>query len=303
MPTIKIKRGSQTASNNPTLQDGELYVSTGGGRGEGHLFVGTVQNDDNTDKVSVHHADGADNSTYAEKVGTESSPSTVGKVNLPVHVKNGVVAECDPLIINDYSVEDEQSSVKFYAPTDYGNDGDVLVWTDFEDADPGYDKDDRPMWKQPSTLSVGYATKIGSEGSHPAIGDQTNPVFVNGNGQVTQGSKYAGGTKVTLNGESKGSGDATFYAPTQEIGRYYRRADHERVLADGLFAIEYQKVEGEQYVGNKLSTVVSVANYESNCEYSGNGSVVITYNGNTGLFSVSDGYELTGVRCIVYYQE
>ena len=45
------------------------------------------------------------------------------------------------------------------------------------------------------------------------IGDTNQPVYIS-NGTITVGSTYAGGTKVTLNGEDKGTSTATFYAPT-----------------------------------------------------------------------------------------
>lgn len=59
-----------------------------------------------------------------------------------------------------------------------------------------------------------YSTKIGTSSSHPAIGGNTRPVYINSNGEIVQGSYYAGGTKVTLNGTIKSGTDASFYAPT-----------------------------------------------------------------------------------------
>ena len=59
-----------------------------------------------------------------------------------------------------------------------------------------------------------YATKIGTSSSHPTIGSSTSPVYVNSSGTITQGSTYAGGTKVTLNGTDKGANTANIYAPT-----------------------------------------------------------------------------------------
>lgn len=47
-----------------------------------------------------------------------------------------------------------------------------------------------------------------------AVGDSNNPVYVTEGGKVTKGSAYAGGTKVTLNGEDKGASTASLYAPT-----------------------------------------------------------------------------------------
>lgn len=46
-----------------------------------------------------------------------------------------------------------------------------------------------------------------------AVGSTTKPVYLS-NGKITEGSTYAGGTKVTLNGASKGASTASFYAPT-----------------------------------------------------------------------------------------
>ena len=60
---------------------------------------------------------------------------------------------------------------------------------------------------EPSTLS-GYQLKV------PATGSSTRPVYVSSAGTFTQGSTYAGGTKVTLNKQNKGGAAASFYAPT-----------------------------------------------------------------------------------------
>ena len=53
-----------------------------------------------------------------------------------------------------------------------------------------------------------YVSKWASKGS------TTAPVYFNSSGEPTQGSTYAGGTKVTLNGTAKGASTASFYAPT-----------------------------------------------------------------------------------------
>ena len=45
-------------------------------------------------------------------------------------------------------------------------------------------------------------------------GSSTAPVYFNSSGEPAQGSTYAGGTKVTLNGTAKGASTASFYAPT-----------------------------------------------------------------------------------------
>ena len=53
------------------------------------------------------------------------------------------------------------------------------------------------------------ATKLGTDNK----GSGTKPIYLAA-GVPTECSKYAGGTKVTLNGSSKGSSTASFYAPT-----------------------------------------------------------------------------------------
>ena len=58
-----------------------------------------------------------------------------------------------------------------------------------------------------------WATKIGTNATHPAIGSTTAPVYINSNGAITQASTYAGGTNVTLNNSSKGGSTATIFAP------------------------------------------------------------------------------------------
>lgn len=52
------------------------------------------------------------------------------------------------------------------------------------------------------------ATKLGTD----TKGSSTKPIYLS-SGAPTECSKYAGGTKVTLNGSSKGSSTASFYAP------------------------------------------------------------------------------------------
>jgi hypothetical protein len=46
------------------------------------------------------------------------------------------------------------------------------------------------------------------------IGSSESPVYVDGSGKVKEGYRYAGGTKVNLNGSSKEKTEAAFYAPT-----------------------------------------------------------------------------------------
>lgn len=60
-----------------------------------------------------------------------------------------------------------------------------------------------------TNLTDGSVTKVGTA----TLGSTTKPIYLS-SGVPTTGSTYAGGTKVTLNGTSRASSTATFYAPT-----------------------------------------------------------------------------------------
>lgn len=61
---------------------------------------------------------------------------------------------------------------------------------------------------KPIYLNSGIATA-----STSTVGNSSVPVYLS-SGTITQGSTYAGGTRVTLNGTTRASSNATFYAPT-----------------------------------------------------------------------------------------
>lgn len=46
------------------------------------------------------------------------------------------------------------------------------------------------------------------------LGSATKPIYISSTGTLSEGSQYAGGTAVTLNGTSKAASTASFYAPT-----------------------------------------------------------------------------------------
>lgn len=50
--------------------------------------------------------------------------------------------------------------------------------------------------------------------ANSSVGGATQPIFINSSKQIATCSKYAGGTAVTLNGTSKATLEAAFYAPT-----------------------------------------------------------------------------------------
>lgn len=46
-----------------------------------------------------------------------------------------------------------------------------------------------------------------------AIGDKNKPIYINADGSIVEGDTYAGGTQVTLNGDSMSKQDISIYAP------------------------------------------------------------------------------------------
>lgn len=169
MPQIKIKRGGQTQSSKPTLDDGELYLANDGGA-EGKLYAGTSDGDTNTDKVRVKYSD---NSDYAEKVGTESSHPQIGSATKPVYVTDtGTITESNANVGGEGSANEQD-----------------------------------PSYIQPIFMKNGTMT-----GASETVGNETTPVYAD-NGWIKPTNKYAGGTKVTINGTSLGGQDATIYAP------------------------------------------------------------------------------------------
>ena len=63
--------------------------------------------------------------------------------------------------------------------------------------------------KATTASKAGTASKLGTS----TVGSATQPIYLNA-GSATTCTKYAGGTKVTLNGSAKGGADASFFAPT-----------------------------------------------------------------------------------------
>lgn len=64
-----------------------------------------------------------------------------------------------------------------------------------------------------STATYSTNAEVASKLGISTVGSGTQPIYLNA-GIATTCTKYAGGTKVTLNGSDKGGTDATIYAPT-----------------------------------------------------------------------------------------
>ena len=63
-------------------------------------------------------------------------------------------------------------------------------------------------------IHQGEVQAVWSPQASTNVGSTTKPVFISADGKVNECSTYAGGTAVTLNGESRGTTTASFYAPT-----------------------------------------------------------------------------------------
>lgn len=100
----------------------------------------------------VYHSDYSDFAVYASKIGSHngSTPVTpqIGNIEQPTYVDNtGTIKET--AYIPKLNGANQQSSTSFYAPTGYGNGGQLLSST-------GYGE---PQWVEPSGLTVGDATR------------------------------------------------------------------------------------------------------------------------------------------------
>ena len=80
---------------------------------------------------------------------------------------------------------------------------------------PKGDKGDTgPQGPQGEVGPQGPQGPKGDNATFTALGSTTKPIYFSSDGVASECSTYAGGTKVTLNGTSKASSTASFYAPT-----------------------------------------------------------------------------------------
>lgn len=331
MPQIKIKRGSSasTPSTMPaTLQMGEPAYD-GASRS---LYVGS------SDGAPV--ADSGVGVEFSKKIGSYDNHSSIGSSTEPIYVNSdGSPTKCDKysgatkVTVNGDDKGGKDASI--YAPIAGGSkSGQIVEYNDVGDTTQ-FKSDTVGSPKNPLYIKDGVPEPLGLPNgknyadTDPEFSDISDMVGGGGTGYngeyyplyldavttsenitvrgLKRTGKYAGGTRVTLNGSSKEGQDASFYAPTLKIGQ--RVDSTSRITSSGLFAIEYRKGEGTSQTGPLLSTVVSVADYTSDCTYRGEDTSVITYHGNTGSatnrgrFSLSSGYTLHNVRRIVYYQD
>lgn len=75
-------------------------------------------------------------------------------------------------------------------------------------------------WTDVSSVTinnVAYASKIGTDTSHPSIGGSTTPVYVNANGEITACTPYASATVLKASQDGAGNNIASTYATKDEL--------------------------------------------------------------------------------------
>lgn len=155
------------------------------------------------------------NATTATKLGTANKGSSMQ----PIYLSSGAPTACTipssgawwsavPQILSD-GVMEVGKYIDFHTTSNGTTDYDVRITA----ATTGLTISGTTVGTFSGNLSgnattATTATKLGTD----TKGSSTKPIYLS-SGAPTECSKYAGGTKVTLNGSSKGSSTASFYAP------------------------------------------------------------------------------------------
>lgn len=205
--------------------------------GSVYLKNGTILYGDETSSLTFYFP-----GTAGTLVTHPTKGTAVGGTNVPIYInKDGVATQANTyaggtkITFNGASKSGLEATI--YAPEEAGTSGQVLV----------SNGSGEPSWKNQNALTsvfenlsssttTNLTVKIGGTekkitalyasalSNTTAIGGSSKPVYFNASGQPVEGSSYAGGTKVTLNGTSKGASTASFYAPTEAgaSGQYLR---------------------------------------------------------------------------------
>lgn len=125
--------------------------------------------------------------------------TSVGSETQPVYFKQGVPTACS------YQLNKTVPSDAVFTDTTYSSKSEASGGTDVSLVTTG----EKYTWNNKQN-------KVGK------LGSATKPVYISGDGTFTECSTYAGGTAVTLNGNSKAGSAASFYAPTGrgEFGQF-----------------------------------------------------------------------------------
>lgn len=241
MPKILIKR---SPSNLASLDAGELGLGLGESN-KGRLFAGLGDGGD-TDRVRVKYADNADNaqhasnadnaadSVYSQKVGTSSSHPQIGSSLRPVYVDNtGTVTASTGNAGTDETTTggnplDHTKGLKpivlvngvLQGATETHGSAICPVYVDQGKIVPSNGSvggDDRDTGLTPIFMSGGVFTA-----AYRTHGSPTQPVYVS-SGSIVAGDPYAGGTKVTVNGDSYAGQSVSFYAPVSAPNGHDKR--------------------------------------------------------------------------------
>lgn len=125
--------------------------------------------------------------------------TSVGSETQPVYFKQGVPTACS------YQLNKTVPSDAVFTDTTYSSKSAASGGTDVSLVTTG----EKYNWNNKQN-------KVGK------LGSATKPVYISADGTFTECSTYAGGTAVTLNGNSKAGSTASFYAPSYngEIGQF-----------------------------------------------------------------------------------
>lgn len=151
-----------------------------------------------------------------------------------------------------------------------------------------------------------------------ATGSSTKPVYFSKDGQVAKANTYAGGTKVTLNGNNMGGSSVSFYAPTSNGTAGYvltsgsgtgvppKWVDPSTISigyanAIGIPGANYTKEALDNALNSKQSTLVSGTNLKTVNGTSLLGSGNIAVAGNVTINSIDIVYNSQNVDDGTFY--
>lgn len=140
-------------------------------------------------------------------------------------------------------------------------------------------------------------------------GSSTKPIYISASGTISECSTYAGGTAVTLNGTSKASSTASFYAPTSAIStstskRYLvgsssttsvatENTNESCYMSGGKLYSNGNEVQEKLVSGTNIKTINSTSLLGS-----GNISTEVTTNKVTSLSSSSTDTQYPSAKCV-----
>ena len=158
----------------------------------------TIKHGKYTEKIDSTHLQQVYLETGDTQVLTEAAV-TIGGTTYPVGTQLSTILGVLGSAGGQYKIVagSTKDTVKIQISTDGGT-----TWTDVSSV---------------TINNVAYASKIGTDTSHPSIGDSTTPVYVNANGEITACTPYADATVLKASQDGAGNNIASTYATKQEL--------------------------------------------------------------------------------------